>query len=126
MNKKTFFKHCRYACLLLAFVSTPLLAFSSAPEAYTPANWAESHSATNDAKHAIDNDDSRLLGFAGRGFNIPGVNNEYVEALIKKCGVRYFEEFSDVIRDRSEIQQRQKASAYAVEYNQLILGACRL
>jgi len=131
MNKKIIRRLKQYIyflvfCCTPLLISMPSLAFSPAPEDYTPANWTQSNSATNDAQHAIENDDLRLLGFAGRGFNIPGVKSTQTQTFIEKCGVRYFDEFSDVIREREDITNRQKASAYAVEYNQLILEHCLL
>ncbi len=104
-------------------------AFSIAPEEtenYHPANWADSDSASNDANNAIKHKDLRLLGFAGRGSTIPGVDATAIQTYRNICGVRYFEEFSDVIRDRDQLAQMKIARQYALEYNKVILTHCQL
>ena len=110
------------------FYCTSALAFSSTPseiEAYAPADWSNSTSATNDAQYAIDNKDFRLLGFARRGYDIPGIDARKKQAYIEKCGVRIFEGFGDVVRSKKQLDEAQKAREYAIQYNQLILIACR-
>ena len=78
-------------------------------------------------KHqSIRNNDLRLLGFAGRGRNIPGIDSTESQDYRKKCGVRFFDEFGDVIRERAQLEQMKKAKEYAIEYNEVILTSCTL
>ncbi|NOQ87585.1 MAG: hypothetical protein GQ550_01550 [Gammaproteobacteria bacterium] len=128
MKTKTCSRLNRYL-LVLVFFCTPIQAFSPSPEnneEYTPADWANSDSAENDAKIAITHNDLRLLGFAGKGFNIPGIDSAQSQNYRDKCGVRYFKEFGDVIRNRDQLEQMKKAKEYAVEYNRVILNSCTL
>jgi len=111
------------------FCCTSVLAFSSTPpeaEVYIPPDWSISISAENDARYAIDNNDARLLGFATRGYDIPGVDLNEKHAYVKKCGIRVFDKFSDVIRNKKQLDDMKKAREYAAQYNQIILTACTL
>ena len=113
---------------IAAFYCTSVFAFSSTPsetEAYIPADWSESTSAEADAQYAIDNKDFRLLGFAGRGYDIPGIDVNKKQSYIDKCGIRLFEEFSDVVRSKKQLEEMQQARNYAVRYNQVAIPACR-
>ena len=128
MNKKPLLRLNPYIFCLL-FYSTTALAFSPAPENsenFSPASWADSDSAENDARDAIKHDDLRLLAFAGRNYNIPGLNRDQMQDASEKCGVRYFDEFGDVIREREQLEQMKKAKQYAIEYNRVILTRCTL
>lgn len=128
MKIKNYISLNRYIFCFLLYSATAQ-SFSTSPENsenYSPANWQESTSAENDAKNAIVNNDNRLLGFAGRGYTIPGVDSSLAENYSEKCGVRLFEEFSDVIRNREQAEQMSKASEYAIEYNKIILSNCTL
>ena len=105
------------------------LAFSSAPDDiqdYEPADWENSQSAREDAIKAVENNDLRLLGFAFRNYSIPGVEFEHVQSYIDQCGVRTFDEFSDVIRDAEHREKLMRANEYAGEYNAIILQSCEL
>ena len=115
--------------ICLVFFSSQTLAFSPSPDIednYSPADWANSDSAEYDAETAIKHNDYRLLGFAGRGFNLPGIDVAQSQDYSDKCGVRYFKDFGDVIRDREQIEQRKKAKQYAIDYNKVILTSCTL
>ena len=111
------------------FYCTSVLAFSSTPseiEAYTPADWSDSTSAANDARYAIDNKDFRLLGFAMRGYDVPGIDASKKQSYIEKCGIRVFDEFGDVVRSKKQLDEMQLAREYAIQYNRVIVTACRL
>jgi hypothetical protein len=128
MNKKTFIRFNPYI-LSLVFYSSTTVAFSPSPENsenYSPAAWQDSVSAEEDAENAIKHNDLRLLGFAGKNHSIPGVESIQAQDASEKCGVRYFDEFSDVIRDRDQLEQMKKAKQYAAEYNKVILTSCTL
>jgi len=115
--------------LTALFFNTSVLAFSTPPEdttPYSPADWSKSNSAENDAKNAIEHNDLRLLGFAGRGTIIPGVDYSQVQDYSDKCGVRFFDEFADVIKEREQLEQMKRAKEYAGKYNTVILTACKL
>ncbi|MDT8282951.1 MAG: hypothetical protein RQ982_09095 [Gammaproteobacteria bacterium] len=112
----------------LLFYSSTCLALSSTPPEtaeYAPRDWKNSSSAQEDARYAIKNSDLRLLGFAARGANIPGLSPDQTEVYSKQCGLRFFEDFSDVIRDQSEVNRRKQAAAYARQYNAVILESCK-
>ncbi len=112
----------------LLFYSTTCLALSSTPPEtaeYAPRDWKNSQSAQEDAHYAIENSDLRLLAFAARGANIPGLSADKKEVYSKQCGIRFFEEFSDVIRDKSEADNRKQAAVYARQYNAVILESCK-
>ncbi len=128
MNKKTCSRLSPYIFCIL-FCSTTALAFSTSPEDsedYSPAAWSDSDSAKNDAIYAIKHDDLRLLGFAGRGQNLPGVDSVKVQEYADTCGIRFFSEFGDVIREREQLEQMKKAREYAMQYNSVILKSCTL
>ena len=112
----------------LLFYSGVCLAFSSTPPEtaeYTPRHWQNSQSAQEDAHYAIENSDLRLLGFAARGASIPGLSPEQTEIYSKQCGIRFFADFGDIIRDKSEADNRKKAAIYAQQYNAVILESCK-
>jgi hypothetical protein len=106
--------------------SSSLLAFSSYPEEppYTVANWENSQSAEDDAKKAIEHQDLRLLGFAGKGYDIPGIDAANKQRYIDSCGLRLFEEFGDVVSNRKQLEKMQQARDYARQYNRIILTVC--
>ncbi|MCK4674655.1 MAG: hypothetical protein KAT61_01975 [Gammaproteobacteria bacterium] len=127
MNIKTIIKLTPHI-LSSIFFSTSALAFSSPPEStdsYSPAEWSSSQSAKNDARDAIEHDDLRLLRFAGRGQNIPGVDNTQTQQYSDRCGIRLFDEFGDIIREREQLEMMKKAREYALEYNEVILTRCK-
>jgi len=122
---------CRLSTILfsIVFFSATVQAMSSTPddnENYSPANWLSSKSAEDDARFAINNKDLRLLGFALRGYNIPGVETGKQQNYIDKCGIRVFEEFGDVVRNQQQIEQMKQAREYAISYNAIILESCSL
>lgn len=111
------------------FYSASILAFSTAPDddkSYSPAKWQDSLSARDDAETALQHQDYRLMAFAGRGYDIPGIDIEQSQSYAEKCGTRYFEEFSDVIRNQEQLVQMRKARQYATAYNEVILTSCTL
>lgn len=127
--KKQLQKQFNVLLFTAAFYCNSALAFSSTPseiEAYTPADWSNSTSAANDAQYAIDNKDIRLLGFARRGYDVPGIDVDKKQSYIEKCGVRVFEEFGDVVRSKKQLDEMQQAREYAIQYNQVIVTACSL
>ena len=104
-------------------LSTKVMAFSSAP--YEPVDWSTSDTPAEDAEYAIDNEDMRLLGFALRGYHVPGVSATDRQAYIDKCGLRLLEGFGDVVRDDAQASDMKRASAYAKEYNAVIIESCK-
>lgn len=128
MNKRTWLRINPYI-LCIVFCSASVHAFSPSPENsenYSPVDWASSDSAKNDAIYAIEHNDLRLLGFAGRNHKIPGIDSSRSQDYRDKCGIRFFEEFGDVIREREQLDQMIKAKEYAIEYNRVILTRCTL
>ena len=128
MNKQRFSRF--ISCILaLELSSFTAIAMSSAPEIdpnYNPANWEKSASATDDAIYAVKNNDLRLLGFALRGYSVPGVESGTKQKYIDKCGIRIFENFGDVVRGGGQLLQMKQAREYAQEYNAIILDSCSL
>ena len=107
--------------------STSALAFSSPPaetEDYQPADWATSQSAEDDAKKAIENNDLRVLGFALKGYSIPGIEASQYRDYVNTCGIRVFKEFGDVVRGRDQVEQIKQAREYASKYNAVIVKSC--
>lgn len=114
-------------CLLplAAGVGAPADAMSRPPsQGWTPPDWRHSASAEDDARAALAHGDHRLLGFARRGYNIPGIEAGEQAALIERCGIRTFANMGDVVRSAEHLQAMQKASAYARRYNAIILRQC--
>lgn len=114
-------------CALL--LSSSVMAFSMSPEAdkpYSPANWETSESAVDDAKIAVENDDFRLLGFALRGYSVPGIDNKSTQDYIDRCGIRVFDEFGDVLKEKNQLERMGQARDYARAYNQIIKEHCSL
>jgi len=110
------------ALLTGILLSTQLMAFSSPP--YQPVDWSTSETPAEDAEYAVENKDMRLLGFALRGYHIPGVKAADRQLYIDKCGIRVLEGFGDVIRDETQASDMKRASAYAREYNAVIIAKC--
>ncbi len=119
----------KFSLLLILnfFYSSSVFSMSEIPEDsnnYQPADWSKSQSAEIDANIAIENNDLRLLGFAGRNHNIPGVSSSEVQNVIDKCGIRYFEEFGDVVKSNNQLTLMKQARDYALQYNTAILETC--
>ena len=115
-----------YSSSVLAFSSAPMSSTPEEQSPYTAADWQQSQSAEDDAKKAIEHQDLRLLGFAGRGYDIPGIDADSKQRYIDRCGLRLFEEFGDVVSNRKQLEKMQQARDYARQYNRIILTACPL
>lgn len=69
--------------------------------------------------------DYRLIVRAGRGEFAPGIAAEQQAEAKARCGVRYLDGLGDVIRPGQQ-EIHGKLSAYASEYNQLMVTHCPL
>lgn len=67
--------------------------------------------------------DTRLIVRAGRGQVAPGISAEQQAEAKARCGIRYLDGLGDVIRPE-EREQHERLSAYASEYNRLMLSHC--
>lgn len=94
-------------------------------EPYSPRDWENSHSAKADAHYALKNQDQRLLGFALRGYSVPGIESQDQKKFIDKCGIRTFHGMGDAVRSSEQLASMQKARKYAEEYNAIIKQACQ-
>jgi hypothetical protein len=98
---------------------------TSVPEHIALLEWARVADAQHDAKTAIANSDYRLLILAGRGERMLGISPEESGSLKKRCGTRYLQGSTDVIRDDEHLSLLNKAHQYAEEYNKIVATACQ-
>ena len=117
------------ACLLLLF-ALDVYAMSQSPNdemesrPYTPSSWNENSIAENDATRALANADFRLLAFATRGTDIPGIDASLRQAYRERCGIRFIEGFGDVVRSEKQLENMKLAREYAARYNAVIIAGC--
>ena len=77
-----------------------------------------------DARAALAKGDLRLLGFALRVTNVPGVAAADRQAAMDACGVRLMKGFGDVIRSDDQAAAMQQAHGYAKRYNAVVIAQC--
>ena len=99
----------RAACLLSLFLLAGCQADASPVEQAVSASLARQ--------------DYRLIVRAGRGAVAPGIPADQQAQAKARCGVRYLDGLSDVIRP-SQQEQQDRLRAFASEYNQRILPHC--
>lgn len=93
---------------------------------YQPASWNENSDPEADATFALDNNDYRLLAFAFRATNVPGILPERVDAYSKNCGLRYMKNFGDTVHSAEDLKRLKQARGYAMRYNAVITSRCRI
>lgn len=93
---------------------------------YKPAKWHDTAIPENDAAFALKNNDYRLLAFALRATNVPGIKPEQVQAYHKQCGLRFLKNFGDVFRSAEDLKRMKQAREYALRYNAVITSECKL
>jgi hypothetical protein len=93
---------------------------------YKPAKWNENSDPEADAKLALENNDHRLLAFALRVTQIPGIEADQVNAYNEHCGIRFMKNFGDVIRSSDDLVRMKQAREYALRYNATIMSKCNL
>ena len=74
---------------------------------------------------AINKKDYRLLVTSTRGINIPGVESEKYQAMIKLCGIKYQDMTGDVITSEEQRMKRKNLMSYMRQYNKKILMICQ-
>ena len=84
-------------------------------------NWVHAANAKQDVKVSADKQDYRLFILAGRGEHMPGVQPDKASESKQRCGMRYLQGSTDLVRDDQHSQLLQKAYRYAEDYNQLML-----
>jgi hypothetical protein len=99
---------------------------SSTTHPYRPAKWNENSDPEADAELALENNDHRLLAFALRATQIPGIEADQVNAYSEHCGIRFMKKFGDVIRSDDDLERMKQAREYALRYNAAILSKCNL
>ncbi|MDH5711527.1 MAG: hypothetical protein OEZ15_07695 [Gammaproteobacteria bacterium] len=77
-----------------------------------------------DARAAIEEGDLRLLGFALRATNVPGVATEDRQVAIETCGVHFLEGFGDILHKGDDISIRRQVFEYVKHYNAVMVAAC--
>ena len=87
-------------------------------------NYAD---AKAEANFAIQKQDYHLLALNNKALSIPGIdlNNHDPAELEQQCGLKILANSGDEITADDELALRKKLFAYAAQYNQLVLQACR-
>lgn len=98
----------------------PLLLFATLGGCQVDARTLEQELSANLARQ-----DYRLIVIAGRGEFAPGIAAEQQAKAKARCGVRYLDGLGDVIRPEQK-EAHARLSAYASEYNQLMVTHCPL
>ena len=93
---------------------------------YRPSEWHTDANPEKDAGIALQNNDHRLLAFALRTANVPGIEPKLVESYRKKCGLRFMKDFGDVVRSDEDLKRMKQAHEYALHYNTIIASKCTL
>ena len=80
-----------------------------------------------EANFAIQKRDFHLLALNTKALSVPGIdlNNYALAELEQQCGLRILANSGDEITDEDELAMRKKLFAYAAQYNQLVLIACK-
>lgn len=93
---------------------------------YKPSEWHELAVPEDDAALALENNDFRLLAFALRTTNVPGVQPGQIQTYREQCGLRYLKGFGDVVRSTEDLGRMKLAREYALRYNTVITSECSL
>jgi hypothetical protein len=83
--------------------------------------WVQTADPTVDARAAVANHDSRLLGIYGYTWMIPGIPEEHRLEYKDKYGLRMIEGTSDSIQNEEHGRLISAATTYAKKYNAEIL-----
>jgi hypothetical protein len=80
-----------------------------------------------EANFAIQKQDFHLLALNNKGISVPGIDlkNYALNDLEQQCGIKILANSGDEITEDGELTKRKKLFAYAAQYNQLVLVACR-
>lgn len=91
-----------------------------------PLAWVLTANASEDAQRAIEQQDLRLLAFAGRALSLPGIDLAIysLDRLEQNCGYRILKGTGDMLQNENDQALRSKMHDYALSYNQQILIAC--
>ena len=87
-------------------------------------NYAD---AKAEANFAIQKQDYHLLALNNKALSIPGIdlNNHDLAELEQQCGLKILTNSNDEMSADDELALSKKLFAYAAQYNQLVLQACR-
>jgi len=88
------------------------------------ANWVDYADPKADANMAIDKGDMRLLAFANRVINFPGIDASLHDSLKDSCGYRVLPGTGDMLRVGQSTERLTKLRKYATLYNQQIATSC--
>jgi hypothetical protein len=77
-----------------------------------------------DAQQALAKGTLQLIAKGGRGLNVPGVDASKYPQLKQKCGVRYQDDFADLLYGKHHRRYHSALHDYAEKYNKVILQAC--
>ena len=76
-------------------------------------------------EQAIANNDFRLYGTSGRRLTIPSINNDKVDSIKERCGIKFLPNTGDVIKSEEQRAERKKNIEYLELYNERMLTLCQ-
>lgn len=88
-------------------------------------NWLDYADAKADANIALEKGDTRLLAFANRALNLPGIEPSLHKKLMDSCGYRVLSGTGDMLIMGEKPEHRSMLRAYAKIYNQQVAAACQ-
>ena len=102
-------------------------AASASPEEEAEPIDIEYADAKAEANFAIQKQDFHLLALNNKALSVPGIdlNNYALAELEQQCGLKILANSGNEISDEDELAMRKKLFAYAAQYNQLVLIACK-
>lgn len=86
--------------------------------------WVNTANPKVDASKALNQKDYRLYIVASRGERLVGITPNLAADLKERCGTRYIQGSTDVVKDDQHLAMLKKAYAYAEQYNQIIAEQC--
>ncbi len=73
---------------------------------------------------AIANQDFRLYVTSGRRVTFPGINNDELDHVKDRCGVKYLSNTGDVITSEQQRAERKSTIDFMARYNKKMLLLC--
>jgi hypothetical protein len=100
-------------------------ASSNTAEHMRALGWVnKTEGAESDALKAIEQKDFRLLVTSGRGSSAPGIPFDLMTAMMERCGTKFIEGSTDMLRGEEHKDMMLKALEYAKIYNKTIVKHC--
>lgn len=79
---------------------------------------------SEDAQQFIATGDKRFIAKAGRGINIPGIDDKTYQSIKHQCSLRYVDGFGDLLYGKNHRRYYDAIVDYAKAYNAVILKTC--